>query len=114
MFVILIGGNAYSLFLFSVMLWAIIRNKRIKKNYFMARDAVETKASVNRLAIISPNYRPSQIQVSFIFNGEKKSKISKPGNAISGYHKIFAKYNNKKINILYSPKYDQVLILHNK
>ena len=33
---------------------------------------------------------------------------------LKGYHSIWSKYANKELRILYSPKYDQVMILKDK
>ena len=63
-----------------------------------------------------------KIQVSFVYNGNKVTMYSgMPGyektyahNTKAGYEGIFRKFANKYIKILYSPKYNQVLILNDK
>lgn len=53
-----------------------------------------------------------RIQVEFIFEGKKHVKFSpvkKSGRIVEGFNK----YVNKAIKILYSPKYDEVLIPKN-
>lgn len=102
-FGLLLGGTA---------LWVVIKNDKHKKEIVLyLNDAIVLKALVKRLDIVSLEYKPYQVQVEFEIDGKKVYKISAPGTFWGGYHKIFAKYDNKKIDILYSPKYDQVLIL---
>ena len=55
----------------------------------------------------------AKIQVAFEFNGQKYSHLSgdNPNKIEKGYERIWVKYADREINILYSPTYDQVLIL---
>lgn len=79
------------------------------------KDAVICKAKVNRVDFTNMNSQPYQIEVNFEFNNKKIKKISKKFNLLKvGLPKIFAKYDNKIINILYSEKYDAVLFVKNK
>ena len=62
-----------------------------------------------------PKLGTAKIEVSFIYKEKAVKKVSgdpnKQYNALNGYDKIFAKYENKRLRILYSPKYDEVMIL---
>ena len=68
------------------------------------------KAKAKRLDLINPIYKPYQIEVKFTYGEKKVRIISSPGSAIRGYYKFF-KENRKELDILYSKKYNEVLIL---
>ena len=97
----------------------------LKKIKLFCGDAVELKAESTEIGsyhriegLIVPTTR-KKISIKFMYNGKKYLRESgQPGynkpymyNTKAGYEKIFAKYSNRIIRILYSPKYDQVLIL---
>ena len=76
------------------------------------KDAVELKAEINRLDLTNANYQPYQIEVVLKYKGKEIRKISNKANHLTeGAHKIFAKYHNKKVNVLYSEKYDEILLI---
>ncbi len=61
-----------------------------------------------------------KLRVEFFYQGEKHVQVSGEkwpyvkiisGLEGLGYHKVFKNYEGREINILYSPKYDEVLIL---
>jgi len=112
MVIALIGGNMFCVFYASVFLYAIVSNNKLNKKITLwLEDAIQLRAFTMRLDTISLKYKPYQLQVNFEFDGKIYQRISAPGNIIKGYHKIFKKYADRYINILYSPKYDEVLIL---
>ncbi|MDE6104966.1 MAG: hypothetical protein K2G38_04725 [Clostridia bacterium] len=73
-------------------------------------DCVEVKATAEELGIINNNYGKDQIGVRFTLNGQEYFRMSVAGSFLFR-HIEFNKYAGKKINILYSPKYDEVMIL---
>lgn len=110
----LVGIIFFDLLLFGVILWAMIRTKKMHNSITLwLKDAVEITAHIKRLDLKNLQYKPFQIQAEFEIDGVKYCKIRHSGNAIIGYHSIFGNYHNKNIKILYSKKYDEVLILKN-
>ena len=105
----------------AVLCWAVtiivgFCYNRAKKRYLeiekWLQDAVECRASIKRLDIEDIKYQSYQIEVEFDYKDRNIKKISNRFNmVIDGYPKIFAKYHNKTVNILYSEKYDEVMIL---
>ena len=55
----------------------------------------------------------SKIQIEFVYNRKKKKQVSLPGKLLQ-IQTIFSRYADREIQILYSPKYDQVMILKDK
>lgn len=108
----LIYGNVFSLFLFGILLWRIIYNNRLVKMINMwLDDSVTISATARRLDLFDKRYKPYQIEVSFIYDGKEQKHISRAGNCFTGYYK-FIREKSKKIQILYSPKYDEIMILY--
>jgi len=108
-----------SILVLSLCLWLLIRNKKLKQEITLwLEDAVELKAYSKRIGTLTPSLfiiKYAIIQVDFIFNDVKYSRISTGWSRnFKGYRYAFAKYADREINILYSPKYDQVLILKDK
>lgn len=62
--------------------------------------------------IVPEDFGRIKLEITFIYNNKKIKKFSgtKPTN---GYSLIFFRFADKDINILYSPKYDEVMILAN-
>lgn len=97
----------------------IVRDKKLKKDVKLyLENAVLLEAQtkdIGSLSIYRRFYDGTKIRVSFRYNGKVITKESgnpeKTGRINNGYDKIFWKYINQKINILYSPKYDQVMFL---
>ena len=75
------------------------------------KDAVELKAKIIRLAFTVSHSPLYQVEAQFMYNGKKMTRKSSKGNIWTGSHNIFAKYHNKDVRILYSPTYDEVLLL---
>ena len=108
--------------LFSVVpalfLVAYMRNERSRKEILLwLDDAVELEAYSTRIADLDSGVsKTTRIQVDFDFNGERLSRVSEGrmlGDKTSpdGYHAIWTDYADRKIRILYSPKYDQIIVL---
>ena len=113
----IVGCNIFMLFLFSISLYIKLKNDRLKREIkIWLEDAIQLVANVKQLdcCMSMPIFpKAVKIQVEFKFNGKKCFKVSstKICGLPQGYSSIFNKYINRKINILYSPKYDEVLIL---
>lgn len=99
------------------MIFIIKNYKRRKVILLWLQDAVEIKAYAKTLSTWGPIFeaKSTRLQVNFTFNGKKITKISqgKQLGVPDGYHRIWTEYADKEINILYSPKYDEVMILKN-
>ncbi len=104
----------FMLITFLILIYYLLKKSK-KRDYEInewLKDAVKCKAQIMRLDFTSTNYQSYQIEVSFEFKNKKIKQISKKFNLITeGYPKIFAKYHNKIVPILYSEKYDEILIL---
>ncbi|MBR2376823.1 MAG: hypothetical protein IKA85_03480 [Clostridia bacterium] len=93
----------------SVVIWRIIFNNRlVKKIEEWLKDSELLSAKARRLT--NSRYSSKQIELKFYYNGKKQKRISTAGNPIIGYYKFFSE-SEKKLDILYSAKYDEVLIL---
>ena len=111
----LIGGSIFLSLMCGLTLLLIRENKRrLNEISLWVQDVVELKAISKDMTFVSREYKPHQIQVDFEYKGQKYQKLSTPGNLRTGYHKIFTKYADREIKILYSPKYDEVLITKDK
>lgn len=128
-FVISIFGIVFgfSFFLLICLIFLIKNEKMRNKILLWLQDAVELEAHCETLlsdygnplldtVFPSPPVRV-KIRVKFKYNGKHYSKDSgyknKNGEFKNDYQKIWVKYADKSINILYSPKYDEVIVLKN-
>ena len=111
-FFTLIGGSVLFVILFCIILWLLKINIEARKEVSLwLQDAIELEANTKRMDVVSLDYKPHQIQVKFEYNGNKHQKLSVAGSILTGYHKVFDKYADRKITILYSPKFDEVILL---
>lgn len=105
------------LFLVSVNIYFIVRNEKMRTNILnWMEDAVELNAFAQTVNVehISFLFPRAKLQVSFAFDGKQYKKTSgrnQEGKMRTGYQNFWMKFNNKSIRILYSPKYDQVILL---
>lgn len=110
--------------LFSTLLWIlVIRNEKRRKEIMLwLDDAVELQGYVRELAHIDgylelPPFRIKtaiKVRVEFKYDGKKlycDSREKILGGEGDGYSNIWAYYVGKKVDILYSPKYDEVIML---
>lgn len=78
------------------------------------KDAVALKAYSQkfetRASFPTFNFHYIKIFISFSYNKQKKKRYS-GDKRHSGYDTVFYRYADKEIDILYSPKYDEVMIL---
>lgn len=114
------------------MLFNIFKHKKLTKRIKeWLKDAVEIDAYCKYIDNFKVMGQPTQIkiQVEFKYNGKKIKKLSgderyNEGNSSmnlinkystkTGYDWFFKKFADRQIKILYSPKYDQVLLLNEK
>ncbi len=95
-----------------ITIYIVLYYKKLYKNIALwLNDAVKIKAFVRRMDEIGLNYKPFQVEFSFEINGKEYKRLSAYGGLIVGLNKRYIKYHNKTVNILYSPKYDQVMLL---
>ncbi len=99
----------------SIGLTYLIKNHILKKKIdIWLEDAVELKAVSQRFDRIWSfpyiNFRYVKIHIEFRYNKKRIHKYSGDGKR-NGYDTVFYKYADREIDILYSPKYDEVMIL---
>jgi len=85
--------------------------KYLVKQCLSDKDIVERKATIKSLEKRKFGMQPVaevRVQVAFQYRDKMMMKDSKK------HHKFFNKYDRKTVHILYSPKYDEVLILKQK
>lgn len=85
--------------------------KLYKELTLWLEDAVEASAFVRRMDVLSVKYKPYQVEFQFCIEGKEYRRLSSHGGLIVGQNKTFIKYNNSFVKIMYSPKYDQVMVL---
>ena len=109
--IMLICANIVPLLLFLVILIRIIYNYGlVKKVSLWLEDAVLLQAKARRLDLVDAKFKPYQIEVKFSYKNKIQKHISRAGNIFLGYYKFFIE-SEKNIEILYSPKYNEVMIL---
>ena len=117
--VVLVGLPVLFSMIPAILLVAWVRNSRSRKEILVwLEDAVELEAYSTSIPDIDSGVSKTlaRIQVDFDFNGERLSHVSE-GRMIAdktspdGYHAIWTDYADRKIKILYSQKYDQVIVL---
>ena len=112
---------AFAGFIVGVMgIVAITKNNKVKIVITQCiEDSVLLKAYSKKLDSVKFLFlQDTLIEVSFNYDERNYIKTSK-GNMLGqkqyqGYHRAFSKYADREINILYSPKHDEVLILKSK
>lgn len=103
----------------AIFLYIIKKNKKLEKEIkIYLQDAVLLEAQTEDIGSLSASrrfYDGTKIRVSFEYEGKVITKesgsLKKTGKITNGYDKVFWKYINRTINILYSPQYDQVMFL---
>ena len=113
-------GIVSSVFIF------LMHRKQISRAKKFLFDAVELSAKTKMLdSSYAQNgfFRVPITKIAVEFNYDGTNIVRHSGlkeykgglrNNKGGYNKVFNKYANRQIQILYSPKYDQVLILKDK
>ena len=84
-----------------------------KKIYLWKKDAIKLNAYSSKIdARIAPptfNFRDIKIKVSFFYQKKIERVSGRKNKEI--YDPIFYRYSNREIQILYSPKYDEIMII---
>lgn len=111
-----------------IILWIVYllfykkQNKQSKEVKLWLQDAVEINAVTSQaevyksVAMLTP-ITLYKLQVDFDYNGQHYSVQSKNEYKIkfdsppTGFHKIWERYINKNVKIMYSPKYDEVMLV---
>lgn len=95
-----------------ILAYMVYYHKKLYKNVDLwLEDAIEALAFAQRRDVTSINYRPYQVEFSFSIDGKEYKRLSLASGLIMWGNRQFLKYHNKCVKILYSPKYDQVMIL---
>ncbi len=110
-------GNIFSVALLSVFVFIKCKDSRLKKQIAVwLEDAIEVKGAYSKqIDEKRLGFQPKaiKIQVKFCLDGKsyKRESTAKVFGGITGYVGCFNRYADKEINILYSQKHDEVLIL---
>ncbi len=120
--VLAIVGCIVISFLLPLVLGLLIhRNEKYRKEIELwLTDAVELTAQVHEIGVIQSELLSAnnlyKIRVDFEYNGQNY-KIESQGKQLGGtkssygYHNVWKDYINRKVDILYSPKYHEVIVL---
>ncbi|MCH5157816.1 MAG: hypothetical protein J1F33_01340 [Clostridiales bacterium] len=116
MFIVALLGILVGMGFFSVLIYCFVKDKKTKRQVVMwLSDAIKTTAFSKKVDEYRAGFQPSavKIRVEFSLNGIKYVRESSATcfGGRPGYLGTFKPYANKRIDILYSPKYDEVLIL---
>ena len=101
-----IGGLLFAFFGFYGLIRDLFIRSKIK---LWQADAVKLSAKTNEADFDYSRFCVA-IAVRFEYHDKKMRKVSGRHGHLN-YDPVFLKYRNRKINILYSPKYDEVMIL---
>lgn len=106
----LIATNIFGVALFSIFMYLLIKNYRLKKNVIKwLDDSVEVDAFIKRLDLSGLSNIPNQLEISFELRGEL-IRVKSTSKFISrANNNAFLKYANNNIRLLYSPEYNKVL-----
>lgn len=107
-----------ALIVLCVLIYVIVYHHKLRsKIERWLRNAIPCNAVCNRDSSISMPYAPmrtgTKLRVEFEYDGKTLVRLSgrrSEGTKTSGYSWVFNKYVNRKIIVLYSPIYDQVLL----
>ena len=98
---------------------AVIQNEVVKRKLMKwLEDAIQLKAYTEGIEHpIQTRYTAGimKLKISFKYEGKLIKKYSGSNEDIysnNGYDRIFNQFADKEINILYSPKYDEVILLN--
>lgn len=102
---------------FLVLLILIVKNEKQRKEVILWLEdaqlinAVSKTIAIQEGTIISHKVK---IAIDFEYNGIEHSCVSRGhqiGDREIGYHSLWEKYKDKELLILYSPKFDEVMVL---
>ena len=116
-----IGSDSISLITIFGTIYVLYRNNKLKKKIILwLDDAIELNAQTTVLDSFRTLGQPvaeTKLLVEFYIDNYRKICTSEDKSRKdhwyrrNGFYKILSKYANKSIKIMYSPKYDQVIIL---
>lgn len=109
---IVIGGIVMMSAPIALFIVYLINEKRKKEIRLWLNDAVELCAHSTKIrtkGVILPAY---QIRIEFGYDGKRYKKFS--GGINEGCDRVWSNYLDKQISILYSPSYDEVMVLKSK
>ena len=97
----------------------VAKNEKLRDNVNLwLEDAVEVKAFSKKIGVMRAMgiVKGVRLQVDFVIDNIHYSRESTYYDSLSkkfkaGYYVMWSKYADRQINILYSPKYDEVMIL---
>ena len=114
--IVLLVTNAVSIICLFIVGTLFLQKILLKKRMKMwMRDVIELHAYTRRLDVRGIIRKSTKIEVKFCLHKEWHVQSSGKGKWYRAiYSTAFTKYADRKINILYSPKYDQVMILKDK
>ena len=104
--------NLFAILSSSTSTFVFIRNKKnIQKIKLALQDCKQTLGTARRVDAENIRFKPYQIEVTFKIDGQIHHRLSQPGNTIIGYRKYNLKYCKQPFTMLYSPNFDEVIIL---
>jgi len=112
----MVGSDMMFLFFLSIYAFVLKKNNQLRKKIIIwLEDAIEINAYSKKIGENRLGFQPKavKIQVTFMLNGKtyiRESTVKVFGGE-KGYLGTYKKYADREIRILYSPKYDEVLIL---
>ena len=113
--VILIPSIMGGIFILISAIWLIKNNLLKRKMRIWMEDAVELYAYSEEISRFWMPMHPTATKIRVKFQWEGRNYVRTSGNGKrKAYQKVFTKYANRYIRILYSPKYDQIMILKDK
>ena len=112
-------SNLLFLFLGGILIYIKIKNDKIKKKINLWKeDSVELSAYVEQVDEYRIGIQPKAVKIRVRFQFGNRQYLRESSAKIlggrKGYLDVYKKYVDKKVRILYSIKYDEVLILKNK
>lgn len=114
--IVIQGGLISGGFLIIMGVYFLIKNNLLKRKMrIWMEDAVELYAYSEEISRFWMPMHPTATKIRVKFQWEGRNYVRTSGNGKrKAYQKVFTKYANRYIRILYSPKYDQIMILKDK
>ena len=110
------GGGVVVITLIGFFAYLVMRNEKARKEiYLWLDDAVELKAYSKKTGEYQPKAFSGyvyKIKIEFKYNGKRYSYFSRNRN--DGYSDYWLYFLDQQVDILYSPKYEEVMILRPK
>lgn len=112
-------GNMIFLSFFAVLNFIMIKNNKLRKKIIIwLEDAIETTAYSKQMGENRLGAQPKAVKIQLKFKIDdityRRDSTAKVFGGQKGYLGTYKKYADREISILYSKKYDEVLILKDK